>query len=115
MDGIWDLIGSFSEGFSTYFCISDVSCLSCVEILKNLLVHSFNALIIPILRDCLPNYVLVFLSFDVYEFPPAILMPAVPRRLFCFGSLVILYVVCRYLSLLVLFINIEIGKIDVKC
>ena len=30
--------------------------LCCVEILKNLPVHSFNALIIPILRDCLPNY-----------------------------------------------------------
>ena len=26
---------------------------------KNLPVHSFNALIIPILRDCLPNYFLV--------------------------------------------------------
>ena len=35
-------------------------------VLKNLPVHSFNALIIPILRDCLPNYFLVFLSFDVY-------------------------------------------------
>ena len=30
-------------------------------------------------------------------------------RLFCFGSLVILDVVCRYLSLFVLYINIEIG------
>ena len=39
---------------------------------------------------------------------------AVPRRLFCFGSLVILDVVCRYLSLFVLYINIEIGKIDVN-
>ena len=46
--------------------------------LKNLPVHSFNALIIPILRDCLPNYFLVALLL------------AVPRRLFCFGSLVIL-------------------------
>ena len=27
-----------------------------MEILKNFPVHSFNALIIPILRDCLPNY-----------------------------------------------------------
>ena len=34
---------------------------------------------------------------------------------FCFGSLAILDVVCRYLSLFVLYINIEIGKIDVKC
>ena len=47
--------------------------------------------------------------------PSAILLLAVPRRLFCFGSLVILDVVCRYLSLSVLYINIEIGKIDVKC
>ena len=37
-------------------CISGLLCLCCVEILKNLPVHSFNALIIPILRDCLPNY-----------------------------------------------------------
>ena len=43
--------------------------------------------------------------------PPAILLLAVPRRLFCFGSLVILDVVCRYLSLFVLYMNIEIGKI----
>ena len=42
--------------------------------------------------------------------PPAILLLAVTRRLFCFGSLVILDVVCRYLSLFLLYINIEIGK-----
>ena len=34
----------------------------------------------------------------------------VPRRLFCFGSLVILEVVRCYLLLLLLYINIEIGK-----
>ena len=37
---------------------------------------------------------------------PVILLLAVPRRLFCFGSLVILDVVCRYLSLFMLNINI---------
>ena len=31
--------------------------------------------------------------------PPVILLLAVPRRLFCFGSLVVLDVVFRYLSL----------------
>ena len=41
-----------------------------------------------------------------------LLLLAVPRRLFCFGSLVILDVVCCYLSLFVVYINI---KIDVKC
>ena len=41
---------------------------------------------------------------------PVILLLAVPRRLFCFGSLVILDAVCRYLSLFLLYINIEIGK-----
>ena len=41
----------------------------------------------------------------------AILDPdPVPRRLFCFGFLVILDVVCRCLSLFVLYINVEIGK-----
>ena len=34
----------------------------------------------------------------------------IPRRLFCFGSLVILDVVRRYLSLFLLYINKEIGK-----
>ena len=42
--------------------------------------------------------------------PQVILLLAVLRRLFCFGSLVILDVVCRYLSLFFLFINIKIGK-----
>ena len=32
------------------------------------------------------------------------------RRLFCFVSLVILDVVCHYLSLFLLYINIEMGK-----
>ena len=41
---------------------------------------------------------------------PVILLLAVPRRIFCFGSLVILDVVCRYLLLFVLYINIKIGK-----
>ena len=39
-----------------------------------------------------------------------ILLLAVQRRLFCFGSSVILDVVCRYLSLFLLYINIEIGE-----
>ena len=39
-----------------------------------------------------------------------VLFLAVPRRLFCFGSLVILDVVCRYLSLFLLYINIKIDK-----
>ena len=47
--------------------------------------------------------------------PLVILLLAVPRRLFCVGSLVILDAVCRYLSLFLLHINIEIGNIDVKC
>ena len=44
--------------------------------------------------------------------PPThvILLLAVPRRLFSFGSLLILDVVCRYLSLFFLYINIKIGK-----
>ena len=38
------------------------------------------------------------------------LLLAVPRRLFCFGSLVALDVVFRYLSLCLLYINTKIGK-----
>ena len=53
LDGILNLIESVSEGFPSYSCISELLCLCCVEILKNLPVHSFNARIIPILRDSL--------------------------------------------------------------
>ena len=42
--------------------------------------------------------------------PPVILLLAVPRRLFCFGSFVVLDVVFRCLWLFSLYINIKIGK-----
>ena len=42
--------------------------------------------------------------------PPAILLLAVPRGSSVLVLLVILDVVCRYLSLFVLYINTEIGK-----
>ena len=42
--------------------------------------------------------------------PPVIFMLAVPRRLFCFGSLAILDVARCYLWLFTLYINIKIGK-----
>ena len=41
---------------------------------------------------------------------PAVLLLAVPRRLFCFDSLVGLDVVFRYLSLFLSYINIKIGR-----
>ena len=41
---------------------------------------------------------------------PQFLLLAVPRRLFCFGSLVILDAARCYLWLFTLYINIEIGK-----
>ena len=41
--------------------------------------------------------------------PPIILLLAVPRRLFCFGSLVVLDAVFRYLSLFLSYTNIKIG------
>ena len=42
--------------------------------------------------------------------PPVIFIAAVPRRLFCFDSLVILDVARCYLWLFTLYINIKIGK-----
>ena len=45
LDEIWDLIESVSERFLTYSCISELLCLCCVEILKNLPVHSFKLLL----------------------------------------------------------------------
>ena len=65
---------------------------------------------IPTRTDGIAHDVDVEDSKPVKQHPPAILLLAVPRRLFCFGSLVILEVVCRYLSLFVLYINIKIGK-----
>ena len=53
LDEILILIESVSEGFATYSLISERLCLCCVEILKSLPVHSFNGLIILVLRDCL--------------------------------------------------------------
>ena len=47
--------------------------------------------------------------------PQKFLLLAVPRRLFCFGSLVILDVARCYLWLFTLYINIKIGKIVIKC
>ena len=41
---------------------------------------------------------------------PVISLVAVPRRLFCFGSLVILDMARCYLWLVSLYINIKIGK-----
>ena len=41
---------------------------------------------------------------------PCISLLAVPRRLFCFDSFVILDVACCYLWLFSLYINIKIGK-----
>ena len=42
--------------------------------------------------------------------PPSNITAGRPRRLFCFGSLVVLDVVFRYLSLCLLYINTKIGK-----
>ena len=46
---------------------------------------------------------------------PVISFLTVPRRLFCFVSLVILDVARCYLCLFSVYINIKIGKIVVKC
>ena len=50
--------------------------------------------------------------------PHEISLLAVRRRLFCFGSLVILDLACCYLllsSVFLLYINIKLVKIDVEC
>ena len=60
-----------------------------------------------------------FYLFSILNFtcssPSVILLLAVPRRLFCFGSLVILDVLCRYLSLFLLYINIKKVTKNVNC
>ena len=63
---------------------------------KYLPVHSFNAFIIPVLRDWFTQlFFSVFLTFDV------------PRRIFCFDSSVVLDVMCGYVLLFLLDIKIE--------
>ena len=49
-------------------------------------------------------------NHKLVEAPQWFLLLAVPRRLFCFGSLVILDVARCYLWLFTLYINIKIGK-----
>ena len=43
-------------------------------------------------------------------FKRVLLLLAFPRRILCFGSLLVLDVVFRYLSLCLLYINTKIGK-----
>ena len=50
------------------------------------------------------------LDHKLVQTPQYFLLLAVPRRLFCFGSLVILDVARCYLWLFTLYINIKIGK-----
>ena len=52
----------------------------------------------------------VFKIMHLLPSPVVILLLAVPKRLFRFGSLVILDAVCFHLLLLLSYINIEIGK-----
>ena len=47
--------------------------------------------------------------------PRVIFIVGLPRRLFCFGSLVILGVARCYLWLFALYVNIKIGKMVVEC
>ena len=47
--------------------------------------------------------------------PPSNFIAGRPKAAFLFGSLVVLDAVFRYLSLFLLYINIKIGKVDVKC
>ena len=52
---------------------------------------------------------------ELVQAPKKFLLLAVPRRLFCFGSLVILDVARCYLWLFTLYINIKYVKIVVRC
>ena len=57
-----------------------------------------------------PNLMSLGYIFREHNELGLILLLAVPRGLFCFGSLVVLDVVFRYLSLCYLYINTKIGK-----
>ena len=56
------------------------------------------------------QYSLTQLGLKLVQAPQYFLLLAVPRRLFCFGSLVILDVARCYLWLFTLYINIKIDK-----
>ena len=64
----------------------------------------FNQIYISYIRPVLEYSAIVWDGCTIQD------KSAVPRRLFCFGSLVVLDVVFRYLSLFLLYINIKIGK-----
>ena len=68
-----------SEGFRTYSCISELLCSCCVEILKSLPVHSFNALIIPVLRDCFTQ---LYLSISFLRHLPDTVLEVTSSPLF---------------------------------
>ena len=79
VDKILNLIGSVSEGFPTYSGISELLCLCCVEILKSLPVHSFNTLIIPVLRYCFTQ---LFFSISFLRHLPDTLLEVTNRSIF---------------------------------
>ena len=84
--------------------------------MKNFYTHYLMLLIIIVrqVTDLLFNYIckniVKKLIWKFIYISKSILLLAVPRRLFCFGSLLILDMVCRYLSLFLLYKNIKIGK-----
>ena len=63
----------------------------------------------------LPTPMIYCYNFNLNQGVYNLFNQIVSRWIFCFGSLVILDVVRRYLSLFLLYIHTEIGKINVKC
>ena len=82
------------ENFSVAISVSPHVCFILVLILISMF-----------LRKCI-------YELGIFHANQYFLLLAVPRRLFCFGSLVILDVARCYLWLFTLYINIKIGK---KC
>ena len=76
---------------------------------------SFRLAIIGLCLDELVSHSYFGVRLVVFFCSGISVVLAVQRRLFCFGSLVILDVVCRYISLFLLYINMKMGKMDIKC
>ena len=103
-------------------CISELLWLCRVMALKSLPVHSFNALIIPVLRGCLQSHFNIenlhadrtIIGFEPWQTlrarldsrktglrpppqppTPSTLILTVPRRYFCCGSLLLLVLAVR--------------------
>ena len=93
----WEVLDNCIDFWSLpsfLFCISGLFCLCRVVAVKGLPVHSFNALIFPILRNCTYNCVLPFLKLASFRYLLKVIIKPMfaPRCI----TIVCLWTYCRH-------------------